>query len=201
MKPQIIAADCLAAMRKMESASVDLIYLDPPFNTGQVWVGANGMAFADIYKGDIDFNQYDTDVRLAIVLGGRVGNTGTAPYLAFIAERLAEMKRLLKPTGAIYLHCDDTAGAYIKILMDAVFGCDNYRNAIMWKRTNGKGTCSARQTLWAVNRHHLLLRNERQHLRRRADGQARRIAEVSAPRRAGELPHRDRALSHPLYAP
>ena len=56
-------------------------------------------------------------------------------YLIFMAVRLLEMHRILKPAGSIYLHCDSTAGHYLKLLMDGIFGCDNFRNEIVWKRT------------------------------------------------------------------
>ena len=57
-------------------------------------------------------------------------------YLAMMAPRLVELRRVLKPTGSIYLHCDPTASHYLKLLMDAVFGPENFRNEIVWKRTS-----------------------------------------------------------------
>lgn len=65
-----------------------------------------------------------------------LGECGMLAYLAYMAERLEECRRLLKPTGSIYYHCDPTASHYIKVLMDAVFGHRNFRNEIVWKRTN-----------------------------------------------------------------
>ncbi len=71
-------------------------------------------------------------------------------YLAFMAMRLIEMQRILKPTGAIYLHCDQTAGHYLKVLMDAIFGAGNFRNEIVWRRSRAKGTRGPSKTLGKV---------------------------------------------------
>ena len=139
---QLEHGDCLAVMRDMDADSVDLIYLDPPFNTGRVWVGANGMKFDDNFNSRKDeyvsFNEVALHDLFAATM--RLANNAMRSYLVFLAARLIEMRRLLKPTGSIYLHCDDTAGAYIKLLMDGVFGIKNYRNTIIWRRSYGKGT-------------------------------------------------------------
>ena len=89
---QLHHGDNLAIMRDMETGSVDLIYADPPFNSGKDW-------------GEYD-DRWASD----------------NAYIAFMRERLLEMKRLLKPTGSLYLHCDPTMSHYLKVLMDAVFG-------------------------------------------------------------------------------
>ena len=65
-----------------------------------------------------------------------LGTNDMLAYLAMMAPRLVELRRILKPTGSIYLHCDPTASHYLKMLMDAVFGPTNYRNEITWQRTN-----------------------------------------------------------------
>src|SRR3954463_8302568 len=59
-------------------------------------------------------------------------------YLAMMAARLIEMRRVLKPTGSIYLHCDPTASHYLKVLMDAIFGPQNFKNEVIWKRTSAQ---------------------------------------------------------------
>ena len=97
----IWTGDNLAIMLGMEASSVDLIYADPPFGTGQDWG-----AFVDKRTGD--------------------------DYLAWIEPRLLEMKRLLAPTGSLYLHCDPTMSHYLKVLMDSVFGRAQFRNEIVW---------------------------------------------------------------------
>ena len=65
-----------------------------------------------------------------------VGSNAMTAYLVMMAPRLVELHRVLKPTGSIYLHCDPTAGHYLKLLMDAVFGKENFRTQIVWKRTS-----------------------------------------------------------------
>jgi DNA modification methylase len=113
---QLILGDNLEIMRKMESESIDLIYLDPPFfsnrNYEVIW-GDKGevRSFEDRWAGGVDH------------------------YIAWLKERVAEMHRLLKPTGSIYLHCDWHADAYIRVLiLDKLFGESNFRNKITWKR-------------------------------------------------------------------
>ena len=66
---------------------------------------------------------------------------GMQSYLTMMAVRLLEMRRVLKPTGSVYLHCDPTASHYLKLLMDAVLGAGNFRNEISWKRTTIQGVC------------------------------------------------------------
>ena len=97
--------DNLEIMRGMESGVIDLIYADPPFNTGKDWG-----AFDDRWEG------------------------GMKGYLKFMEPRLVEMHRLLKDTGSIYLHCDTNASHYLKVMMDGIFGMKHFRNEIVWKR-------------------------------------------------------------------
>jgi site-specific DNA-methyltransferase (adenine-specific) len=73
-----------------------------------------------------------------------LGNSDMMAYLAMMAPRLIELKRVLKATGSIYLHCDPTASHYLKMLMDAVFGPQFFRNEIIWKRTSAHGNASRR---------------------------------------------------------
>jgi DNA modification methylase len=120
---QLILGDNLEIMRKMENESIDLIYLDPPFfsnrNYEVIW-GDKGEvhSFEDRWSGGVDH------------------------YIAWLKERVAEMHRLLKPTGSIYLHCDWHADAYIRVfILDEIFGERNFRNHIIWQRTrNPKGS-------------------------------------------------------------
>ncbi|MEA3375047.1 MAG: DNA methyltransferase [Chloroflexota bacterium] len=139
--------------RYIKDESVDLIYLDPPFNsqaTYNVLFGEqNGtqspaqiQAFDDTWHWDEGSARAYREV---VERGGRVSRAMQAfrkllgcndmlAYLAMMAPRLVELRRVLKPTGSIYLHCDPTASHYLKILMDAVFGVRNFRNEIIWKR-------------------------------------------------------------------
>ena len=134
-------------MRGLNSESVDLIYLDPPFNSNQNYAApigskAAGPAFKDTWTlDDVDrlwlLMLRDKDPLLFHVIEAArlVHGKGMASYLSMMAQRLEEMKRILKPTGSIYLHCDPTASHYLKILMDAVFGEAYFCNEIVWKRT------------------------------------------------------------------
>lgn len=136
MTYQLINSDCLDAMRTMDSNTIDLIYLDPPFNTGKVFEGASGASFEDKYVMDDAYHEsrakLPSKVRGVVEFYEDYGKSGTAPYICNIAERLCEMRRVLKQTGSIYLHCDNTAVHYIKIAMDAIFGVANFRNMVVW---------------------------------------------------------------------
>ena len=142
--------DNLDIMRGMNSGTVDLIYLDPPFNSNRDYAApigseAAGAAFKDTWAlSDVDEAWHgeiaDRDPALyAIVVAASLAHgKGMKSYLIMMAVRLMEMKRLLKETGSIYLHCDPTASHYLKTLMDAVFGSENYRNEVSWRRSNPK---------------------------------------------------------------
>ena len=150
----IWTGDNLPIMRGMNSRCVDLIYLDPPFNSNQDYAApigskAAGAAFKDTWTlDDVDrlwlLLLRDKDpVLFHVIEGARlVHGNGMASYLSMMAQRINEMKRLLKPAGSLYLHCDPTAGHYLKLLMDAVFGTVNFRSEITWRRTNAKGLAS-----------------------------------------------------------
>ncbi len=138
--------DNLPVLRGMNDACVDLIYLDPPFNSNRTYeapIGskAAGASFKDAWTlDDVDVHEHGeladrNPAAYAIIEAARQAHgKGMQSYLIFMAVRLMEMQRVLKPTGSIYLHCDDTAGHYLKILMDAVFGKRCFRNAITWRR-------------------------------------------------------------------
>ena len=146
----IWTGDNLDIMRGMNSESVDLIYLDPPFNSNRDYAApigskAAGAAFKDTWTlSDVDEAWHGEIADRDPVLYGIVGAAGQAhgksmkSYLIMMAVRLLEMRRLLKDTGSIYLHCDPTASHYLKTLMDAIFGKNNFRNEIIWKRTSSK---------------------------------------------------------------
>ena len=142
--------DNLEIMRGMNSESVDLIYLDPPFNSNRTYeapIGskAAGAAFKDTWTlSDLDvaWHGYLADkepaLYAAIDAAGHTHGKSMKSYLIMMGIRLIEMKRILKNTGSIYLHCDPTASHYLKMIMDAVFGKQNFRNEIVWTyRTGG----------------------------------------------------------------
>ena len=136
--------DNLDIMRGMNSDSVDLIYLDPPFNSNRTYsapIGseAAGAAFKDTWTlSDVDeawhgeIADREPSVYAAIDAAGVTHGKGMKSYLIMMAVRLLEMRRLLKDTGSVYLHCDPTASHYLKLLMDGVFGVGNFRNEIVW---------------------------------------------------------------------
>ena len=139
--------DNLVIMRGMNSESVDLIYLDPPFNSNRDYeapIGskAAGASFKDAWTlADVDVHEHGeladrNPAAYAVIEAARQAHgKGMQSYLIFMAVRLLEMHRLLKPTGSIYLHCDDAAGHYLKLLMDGIFGARRFRNAITWRRS------------------------------------------------------------------
>ncbi|MBI5266215.1 MAG: site-specific DNA-methyltransferase, partial [candidate division Zixibacteria bacterium] len=143
--------------RYVADESVDLIYLDPPFNSAQnynvLFREQDGTRSAAQIRAFEDTWRWDEAAALAyqeiVEAGGKVslamqgfraflGDTDMLAYLSMMAPRLAELRRALKPTGSIYLHCDPTASHYLKMLMDAIFGPDNFRNEISWRRSNPK---------------------------------------------------------------
>ena len=156
--------DNLHVMRGINSECIDLIYLDPPFNSNQDYAApigsiAAGAAFKDTWTlSDIDVHEHgelaDRHPAAYSVIEAARNASGKSmmSYLIMMAVRLIEMERILKPTGSIYLHCDPTASHYLKLLMDAVFGRENYRNEIIWKRT----TAHSDATRWG-NVHDTLL--------------------------------------------
>ena len=144
----IWTGDNLYILRGMNSECVDLIYLDPPFNSNKTYAApvgskAAGAAFKDTWTlSDLDVAWMgliaDEHPAIANLLhtAGLTHGKAMQSYLTMMAVRLLEMRRLLKETGSIYLHCDDTATHYLKLLMDAVFGAGQFRNSIVWKRFN-----------------------------------------------------------------
>ena len=135
--------DNLPIMRGMNSESVDLIYLDPPFNSKANYAApigskAAGAEFKDTWTlRDIDVAWLDLieqkHPKVNRVIQAAMIDSDKS-YLIYMAARLIEMHRILKPTGSIYLHCDPTMGHYLKLLMDAVWGRRAFRTDISWKR-------------------------------------------------------------------
>ena len=147
----IWTGDNLDILRGINSDCVDLIYLDPPFNSNREYAApvgsrAAGAAFKDSWTlSDLDVawmgliaDQHPAVYQL-LTAAGLTHGKGMQAYLCMMAVRLLEMHRVLKDTGSLYLHCDPTAGHYLKGLMDAVFGAANFRSEITWRRTNAKG--------------------------------------------------------------
>ena len=145
----IWTGDCLDIMRGMNSDSIDLIYLDPPFNSNANYAArigseAAGAEFKDIW-GLNDINlawhgliKHDHPALYALLdVTQKIHGTSMMSYLIYMAVRIMEMGRLLKRTGSIYLHCDPVASHYLKLIMDAIFGKKSFRNEIVWSYSTG----------------------------------------------------------------
>ena len=174
----IVVNDNLPALRALPDACVDLIYLDPPFNSGRPYLNPIGLdeqeergllqdirlpapmerrdpqvvqerlvGFVDVFTmepGDPNWKEEWTEEIGEVIPAlppilegaGRAHSPSMQGYLTFMAVRLVEMQRILKPTGSVYLHCDPTASHYLKSIMDSVFGAANFRNEIVWRRTS-----------------------------------------------------------------
>ena len=144
--------------------SVDLIYLDPPFNSSRsynvLFKDENGKdsesqitAFEDTWHwnetAEGTYNDLITSAaphisRLIGALRDSIGTNQMMAYLVMMAARLVELHRVLKTTGSLYLHCDPTASHYLKIILDTIFDAKNFRNEIIWQRTNSKGLAFTR---------------------------------------------------------
>ena len=144
----IWTGDNLDILRGLNSETVDLIYLDPPFNSKADYAApigsqAAGAAFKDTWTlDDLDtawlglIAERHPAMYRVIEAAGVSHSNGMKAYLCMMGVRLLEMRRVLKPTGSIYLHCDDAAVHYLKMLMDAVFGRGRHQNEIVWQRTS-----------------------------------------------------------------
>lgn len=154
MKPNfqnqtVWTGDCLDIMRGMNSECVDLICLDPPFNSNANYAApigseAAGAEFKDTWAlSDLNSEWINLIASkhpaLHRVLLAAITDSDKS-YLAYMAARILEMRRILKPTGSIFLHCDPTMSHYLKLVMDAIFGRNNFRNEIVWhyRRWTGK---------------------------------------------------------------
>ncbi|HXC40635.1 MAG TPA: site-specific DNA-methyltransferase [Burkholderiales bacterium] len=155
--------DNLTIMRNLNSASVDLIYLDPPFNSQRNYnliyekltghpVPEQEEAFCDAWEMDAEkvemarkmpivlreygVDQGIVDFWMAWIAALRNTQPRLLAYLIYMSYRLLEMRRILRPTGSLYLHCDPIASHYIKVILDGVFGHNNFRSEIIWKRSH-----------------------------------------------------------------
>ena len=164
MNRLLYVADNLRVMRGIDSGSVDLIATDPPFNSKRSFNAPLGskaakQKFDDRWRWDEVTDEWhdllaadhpavkELVEAAAVIEGGTVSDTGVetgadnsiAAFIAWMAPRVVEMHRILKPTGSLYLHCDPSANSYLRLLLDAVFGRANFRNEIVWRRTGAHG--------------------------------------------------------------
>jgi len=162
-KNTLYYGDNLKIIREyIPNESVDLIYLDPPFNSNRnynvLFKNENGTdseaqltAFEDTWHWDLfaaqTYHNLITEAspevsRMIGALHEFIGTNQMMAYLVMMTARLIELHRVLKCTGSLYLHCDPTASHYLKIVLDAIFGTQHFKNEIIWKRKTGKGETS-----------------------------------------------------------
>lgn len=163
MTNKLFYGDNLDVLRAhVASESVDLVYLDPPFNSNANYnilfkspTGSQSDAQIEAFEDTWHWNDtaeqaFDEVARsgntkafdLLNAMRGFLGENDMMAYLAMMAIRLIELHRVLKPTGSLYLHCDPTASHYLKLLLDGVFGADKFKSEIIWKRTFAHGNVS-----------------------------------------------------------
>ena len=162
MANKLIYGDCLTILDRMPLKSVDLIYLDPPFNSNRqynsIYKDETGRPLPDQIEAFCDAwildDKREESIRLMprMMIDAGIDDAvarlweywvkalrGTQPrllaYLSYMTERLLQMRQVLKGTGSIYLHCDPTASHYIKVIMDGIFDHQNFRNEVIWRRT------------------------------------------------------------------
>jgi site-specific DNA-methyltransferase (adenine-specific) len=162
---RLFYGDNLAVLREsIADESVDLIYLDPPFNSSASYnvlfkapSGEGSQAQIEAFEDTWHWNESAERAFDEVVSGphsdasimlramrSALGENDMMAYLAMMAVRLTELHRVLKPNGSIYLHCDPTASHYLKIILDSIFGPTNFGNEIIWKRQNAKGLAFTR---------------------------------------------------------
>ncbi|MFZ5820349.1 MAG: site-specific DNA-methyltransferase, partial [Chloroflexota bacterium] len=157
--------DNLPILREyLPDESIDLVYLDPPFNSNRSYnvlfkdeggqeADAQITAFEDTWHWGRDAERTYHDIiqnapsRAAVMLGALrefIGTNQMMAYLVMMTARLIELHRVLKPTGSLYLHCDPTASHYLKIVLDTIFGVQNFRNEVTWKRSSAHNDPTSR---------------------------------------------------------
>ena len=186
----IFISDNLPFLQSLDTESVDLVVIDPPFDKNQTFMGTirppltelerererarmdewevydvatayelgveypdqsgNTALFKDIWRFELVVGEdwweriQDTPVWWLIQTTRRAHGDDAAAYIAFMAQRMTEIRRILRPAGSVYLHCDHEANSYLRLMMDAVFGKDNFRNEIVWRRQNANNSVKIR---------------------------------------------------------
>ena len=168
----LFISDNLHVLRRLPDESIDLIATDPPFNAKRVFNAPLGskaakQRFDDRWKWDDVTDEWnhlfasnnpaikEIIEAAAVIEGGKINRdtldieTGRvknsiAAFLCWMAPRLVEMHRVLKPTGSLYLHCDPSANSYLRLLLDGIFGRQNFRNEIVWRRMSGTKSSAMR---------------------------------------------------------
>jgi DNA modification methylase len=146
--------NCEVLREHLESESVDLVYLDPPFNSGArydltstvragITARSSALAFDDSWAWDeqaeesyrliVDGDPTERVAETVLALRSILGESDVLAYIVMMAPRLVELRRVMAPTASIYLHCDPTSSHYLKVLMDSIFGGSNFRREIVWR--------------------------------------------------------------------
>jgi site-specific DNA-methyltransferase (adenine-specific) len=177
-KNKLYFGDNLKWLREgIDDESVDLIYLDPPFNSNANYnvlfteksgdrSGAQIEVFEDTWHWGLESEELYHET---VLNGGRLsellqamraflGQSDMMAYIVMMAPRLMELRSVLKPTGSLYLHCDQNASQYLKLLLDAIFGGESFRNDIVWKRKAGRGETNNAAIRFGVSTDSLLFR-------------------------------------------
>ena len=166
MSNTLFYGDNLQVLREhVPDESVDLVYLDPPFNSNASYnvlfreksgeeSPAQIKAFTDTWEWTLETERtYEQDIiehpgtpaavkEMVGAFRQFIGRNAMMAYLVMMTPRLVELRRVLKPTGSLYLHCDPTASHYLKLLLDTIFGKENFRNEIVWRRYSSHGNVS-----------------------------------------------------------
>src|ERR1017187_4208515 len=124
----IYCGDCLQQLTRLPDASVDLIYIDPPFNSNRNY---------EVFWGETKEKRAFED-----------RHESTAAYIEFMRPRCVQLERVLKPTGSFYYHCDWHASHYVKVMLDQIFGENNFQNELVWKRTPFAGSSKSHARFW-----------------------------------------------------
>lgn len=176
---QLYYGDNLEVLKRhIKDESVDLVYLDPPFKSNRDYNilfkqrdGSEAASQIKAFEDTWSWDQEDVRIYEALLVDSSVpqkmremltamraflGGSDMMSYLVMMAPRLLELRRVMKPTASIYLHCDCSASHYLKMLMDGVFGPGNFRNEIVWKRKAGRGETNKQAVRFGVS-HDVLL--------------------------------------------
>lgn len=134
---KLFIKDCKDALIAIPDESIDLIYLDPPFNTNRSWGEFDDTWNKPYASNNSDINFFLDNVKIPF---------SRKNYICYLADRLEALKRVLKKTGSIWVHVDSNESHYLKVIMDLIYGHNNYRNEIYWERTKGaKGSKTIRK--------------------------------------------------------
>ena len=141
MPGELHLGDCLDILPSIKAGSIDLIYLDPPFNTGKKQKAKAG-SYDDTWfdkPPDTDQDSHTEAVSASLNAAYKCSGKAMGNYLSHMAVRLEALHRVLKPTGTVYLHCNQISGHYLKSLLDGIFGTKNFASEIIWRSSTSSG--------------------------------------------------------------